>query len=478
MNKQIHPTRPASTPRGKRRRARLILAASAALLGIGLFSSSVRAQTEPAASAAERGAAVGDSTNPGATHMDQLDLTNQMPGQVLFPQTEPAKKPNPFIDDSKFSVQFRTYYFYRDKYDDSLSEAWAIGGSLSYKSGYLGDVFAIGAVGYTSQRLLGDDDRDGTLLLEPGQEGYTVLGQIYGEFKISDRLFAAIGRKEYNTPYVNKNDVRMTPNTFEGATFYGKAGGTKGGADGVPEWRFGGGYLTRIKERNDDDFVWMSKDAGSDADRGVFLLGANVDWNGLSIGAIDYYSQDIINIFYTEAKYSPVKRDGMEWKLAAQFTDQRSVGDELLTGGDFSTNQWGIKSDHVLGDATFTVAYTDVANGDDMRSPWGGYPGYTSVQVQDFFRAGEQAIMLRAAYDFSSAGVDGVSAYALWVHGFSVEDANNEDEFDLNLQWTPKGSELRGLSVRARYAYVRQRGDDDPDIQDLRLIVNYDFPNR
>jgi hypothetical protein len=112
-----------------------------------------------------------------------------------------------------------------------------------------------------------------------------------------------------------------------------------------------------------------------------------------------------------------------------------------------------------------------------MRNPWGGYPGYTSVQVEDFFRAGEQAIMLRAQYDFSNLGFKGVSAYGLWVHGFAVNSPeDNQDELDANLQWTPKGGPLRGMSYRVRYAYVRQHGDGDPDIQDFRVIINYDFP--
>ena len=37
----------------------------------------------------------------------------------------------PFINDSTFGGQVRSFYFYRDKYDKSLSEAWAIGGSLA-----------------------------------------------------------------------------------------------------------------------------------------------------------------------------------------------------------------------------------------------------------------------------------------------------------------------------------------------------------
>ena len=115
-----------------------------------------------------------------------------------------------------------------------------------------------------------------------------------------------------------------------------------------------------------------------------------------------------------------------------------------------------------------------------MRSPWGGYPGYSSVQVEDFFRAGEQAIMLRASYDFTNLGLKDVSAYGLWVHGFGVDAGDtgneNQDEFDANLQWTKDRLVARDV-ISIRYAYVRERGDDDPNIEDFRVIINYDFPN-
>src|SRR5205085_10668626 len=125
--------------------------------------------------------------------------------------------------------------------------------------------------------------------------------QLCGEDNISGRICAAAGREEYDPPYLNDNDTRIVPHTFDGATVYGTAGSKDGGKT-EPAIRFGAGYLDKIKERNDDDFVWMSQDAGSSAQRGVVLGGANVDWKGWSFGAIDYYSADIMNIFYTEGK--------------------------------------------------------------------------------------------------------------------------------------------------------------------------------
>ena len=96
---------------------------------------------------------------------------------------------------------------------------WA--GALSYQSGWFLDRFSGGAVVYTSQPLYAPENRDGTLLLKPGQEGYTVFGQLYGRAKLFEDNFINIYRQAYNTPYINKNDNRMTPNTFEGYTFTG-----------------------------------------------------------------------------------------------------------------------------------------------------------------------------------------------------------------------------------------------------------------
>jgi len=412
------------------------------------------------------------SAEQGVTPMHQMDMANPQPGQTPVPSPVKPGEGSPFISDSKFSGQVRTFYFDRKKFDDSYSEAWTLGGSIAYQSGYLGDLFRIGAVGYTSQKLYGPEDRDGTLLLKPGQESYTVLGQAYGEVKFTDRIFGAFGRKEYETPYINGFDVRMTPNTFEGVTAYG----TAGGKDGAPAWRFGGGYISKIKERNSDEFIWMSTSAGADVHRGVYVAGANFAREDFSIGAINYYSDDIINIFYTEATYTPTLADGYKLKFAAQYSNQRSTGDDLLTGQAFSNGQWGVKGDLGLGAWLLTLAYTDTANGADMRNPWSSYPGYTSVQVEDFDRSGESAVMLKASYDFSRHGAEGLSAYALWVHGTGVNaPAFNQDEADVNIQWTPKGGALRGTSIRLRYAHITQRGGGDPTLNDFRLIVNYNF---
>jgi len=51
----------------------------------------------------------------------------------------------------------------------------------------------------------------------------------------------------------------MTPNTFEGYTVHGAFGEGKTG----PGFTYGAGYVPKIKERNSDEFIYMSEAAGA-----------------------------------------------------------------------------------------------------------------------------------------------------------------------------------------------------------------------
>lgn len=375
------------------------------------------------------------------------------------------------LKDTQFDVHFRSYYFDRRNFDRSQNQAWAIGGWAELKTGYFFDRLALGATAYTSQRLYGDKDKDGTLLLEPGQQGYTVLGEAYADFRIADDVNLYAGRKGYDTPFINRNDTRMTPNTFEAIVLQGKAK-LEGGDDGAT-LKYGAGYFSKIKERNSEDFVPMSVDAGATVDRGVFTAGTLYEKGNFSIGAIDYYCADIINIGYVEAKLKLAIHDDFQPRFAAQFTDQRSTGADLLQGDSFSAQQFGLKAELPVKQALFTTAFTHAAGGANLRSPWSGYPGYTGVQVQDFNRAGESAFLLRAGYEFKD--LKGLSAYALAVLGTDPQGAGQyrQNEYDLNLQWAPPEGALKGLSVRVRYALVDQFGGASRNLTDFRAIINY-----
>ena len=135
-------------------------------------------------------------------------------------------------------------------------------------------------------------------------------------------------------------------------------------------------------------------------ERGVWSAGALYEKGKFSIGAIEYYCEDIINIAYAESKLEVPLADDWKLKFYGQYVDQGSVGNNDLQGHSFSGHQFGLKIDLPVKNALFTAAFTQAWGTANLQNPWSGYPGYTSVQVQDFNRDGEGAFLLRAGYDF------------------------------------------------------------------------------
>jgi hypothetical protein len=378
----------------------------------------------------------------------------------------------PFLRDTDLNLQLRTYYFFQQELDRSYKEAWAAGGWVEYKSGWLWDLFSGGATLYTSQPVYAPSDRDGTKLLTPVQDGYTVLGQLYGKIKLYERNEFRFFRQSYDTPYINRNDSRMTPNTFEGYSVHGAFGDGKVG----PGFQYGGGYVPKIKERNSDEFIYMSQAAGAKVDRGTAMAGGRFTCGPSSIGAIEYYTPDILNIFYAEAKHVWKVTDDLGFYFGAQFTHQQSAGDNLLTGSSFYTYQGGLLAEVGYRNGILSFAYTRAGDGAELRSPWSSYPGFTSVMIRDFNRAGEQAFEIKASYDWKRF-VPGLSSYVLYTIGdgrvdpVTAQDLADESELDADLQYRFTSGIMDGLWLRVRFANLWEEGGRT--VQQLRVTLNF-----
>jgi hypothetical protein len=110
-------------------------------------------------------------------------LRDNIPGVADEMQRWPT-----FFRDLELNLHHRSYYFNRELPirpsspsgpDTFNQEAWALGGWVGLKSGWLLDTFRAGATGYTSQPAYAPEDRDGTGLLAPGQNSIDVVGQAF-----------------------------------------------------------------------------------------------------------------------------------------------------------------------------------------------------------------------------------------------------------------------------------------------------------
>jgi hypothetical protein len=397
--------------------------------------------------------------------------------RLFAPLKESIQDLPPFLRDTDLKIHFRSYYFNREKPDGSENEAWAFGGWVSYKSGWLLDIFGIGATFYGSAPLYAPADKDGTLLLQTGQEGYYVVGEAYAALRYQDYILVKGPRQLIDQSYINPQDNRMTPNTFEAVTAGGKI-----------EWlQYLAGYVWKIKARNSDEFVSMASKAGAaGSDDGVIMGGVKLTpMAGLRIDLTEQYGINTFNTLYAEGEYLLSLNEDWKLRLGAQFTDQRAVGDDLVANAaekNWSTQEGGARIQALYRELTLTTAFAITGSGNTIQSPWGSFPGYLSVIDQDFDQANEKAVLVGAAYDFSKLVTQGLGANFNFVWGWDSIDpqtrasVGNQAEYDLTVDYRPPWKTpafLQGMWLRVRGAILDQEDASQLGWQ-VRIILNWE----
>jgi hypothetical protein len=374
----------------------------------------------------------------------------------------------PFFSDTQLEARFRTYYLRQDTTSDILSEAWAIGGSIYYRSGWLEDVFQVEVEGFTSQPIVAPDSRDGTVLLEPRQEGYSVLGIANAKLRYGGIVLTGF-RQYLDLPYVNRQDSRMTPNTFESLTLAKPEG----------PLRFSAGYTWRIKRRTSDEFRSMTKAIGLDKDRGLGHGG--VVWDpheDFHIGAVGAGVADVFAGAYGELSFGLDLADGWEGRLDGQYTYQWEVGEDLL--GNLLDDTWnvGVRASTSYAGAVFRLGLSVTGPDAAIVSLYGTNPTYVDLMQRTFNRADEKALLASLSYDFSGLVPLPLSVIVNFVAGFDGEvlgDSRDGQEIDLTIDYRPKRGVLRNFWLRLRGSWLSEDGAPQ-DGTDVRVIVRYDFP--
>jgi len=396
--------------------------------------------------------------------------------RLFAPLREQIKGLPAFLGDTDLKVHFRSYYYNRTTPDDTQNEAEAFGGWITYQSGWLLDTFAMGASFYGSAPLYAPDDKDGTSLLKPGQKGYYVPGEAWGALRYGEYALLKGYRQLVDQSYINPQDNRMTPNTFEALTLGGKVG-----------WvQYLGGFVWNIKTRNSDEFVAMSSAAGAKGQHdGVGLSGVRLTpVKDLRIDVTNQYGVNMFNTIYAEGDYLLALSENWRLRLGAQFTDQRAVGDAILApahGKYWVTQAGGTRLQLGYRELTLTAAFSVTGNGNNIQNPWGSFPGYLSMIELDFDSARQKAWLIGAAYDFSKLLTPGLSANANLVWGVDAvnpsnqKTAPNQAEYDFTADYRPpfKVPVLRGMWFRFRSAIVDQQDAKTLGYQ-FRIILNWD----
>ena len=387
---------------------------------------------------------------------------------------------SPLFREATLTARARTYYLYGKLLSNDRREAWTYGGWVSYRSRELVNRLVLGGTLYTSQPIHASSDRGGTGLLRPRQRPLTVFGETYAEVRFAANHTLKLYRRTFELPYLNRQDIRMLPITHEGYTTQGTFGDEKDG----PTLEYVAGYVSRIKSQSSDRFVSMGEQAAPIAapKRGLWLSGFRYERGGFSAGAIDQLVPDVLNTFFAEVDHTWQRSDEVAIRSVLQFTDQRSVGDDLIIGDSFDTR---LVAGYVAGSyqgIALTLGFSTTSQEARIRSPFGSKPSPLSLMINDFDRAGEDAWLVGLSWDFRRLGLEGFSAFVNYARGNDSQDEFNgqalrdRDELDITLDYRPKAGPFRGVWFRVRGVFINERGSGARSQNELRVIVNYDLP--
>ena len=175
----------------------------------------------------------------------------------------------------------------------------SLGGWLKYETGAWNDV-TIGMAAYVSQKfslLSGEGEEVTTDFFDANGNSFVYIGEAYVDYSVSD-LTLRIGRQRIETPFVNGDDVRMLPNTFEAAV---------GTYSGIEKTTITAGYLYRWagfdSPQGHHEHINQFNQFGRNHDsNGVIMLGVvNESIENVVIQGWLYRTDKVTNIAYTSA---------------------------------------------------------------------------------------------------------------------------------------------------------------------------------
>lgn len=318
--------------------------------------------------------------------------------------------------------------------DDELggdTDGSAIGGWLGYVTPRWRGLSA-GATFFTTQELFDDSNGD---FFSSDNNSYSIRGEVYLQGTFGNTMIKA-GRYRFDSPYADTDDIRMIPNTFEGALI------TNTDLSNIVL------YLTHLDE-------WAGVDADRpeefqelNGDHGITAGGAVYDGIGnLALQAWYYYGHDFAKLLYLEAVYET----GL-FAVGAQYGDQADDTDDN-SGPDGKV--YGYFGSVTLYHVTLVTAYNDVSG--TVTNGFGGGPFFTSADDHTIDGTADQKA---AAFNLEYGGVEGLTL-GVWHTDFDIgeDDTDYYALYDVN----------DGLGLE----FIHTDMYDDGHF--VRLIVNYRF---
>ncbi|MHC8373385.1 OprD family porin [Pseudomonas sp. MDT1-85] len=410
-----------------------------------------------------------------------------------------------FVEDAKFDLLLRNYYFNRDNKDRNRDQKdWTQGIWGNFSSGYTQGTVGVGidAFGYLAVKLDGGDGTSGT-----GNMSRSDTRKANGYAReVNDSQGKAGGAIKFR---VSKTELKfgdMQPST---APVF-----AVGGSRTLPQTARG--FQLQSSEVKDLDLEAGHFYSASSQDKNALdgdlwsqyadnIKANSIDYFGGKYGITDNLSaslygaklEDVWNQYYANLNYTIPMGGDQSLNLDGNIYNTKDTGD--AKAGEISNTTFSLAAAFsFLRAHTITVAFQKV-NGDTPfdyigvgKNNRGGDSIFlaNSIQYSDFNAPNEKSAQVRYDLKMAEYGVPGLSFMTRYAKGWDIDgtkmDADGpyaaygygEDgkhhETNLEAKYVVQAGPAKDLSFRIRQAWHRANTDQaEGDINEFRLIVDY-----
>lgn len=401
-----------------------------------------------------------------------------------------------FVEDAKFDLLLRNYYFNRDRRDGANDQKdWTQGFWANLSSGYTQGTVGVGvdAFGYLGIKLDGGDGTTGSGNLSRDSQGrnHDDFGKAGAAVKVRlSKTELKFGEMQPSTsPVFAIGGSRLVPQTATGFQLQSSE---------IKNLDLEAGHFYSASsqdEMNSDGELWANY-AGVTADNADYAGGKYAFTDNLSASLYGAQLEDIWNQYYANLNYTIPMGSDQSINLDGNIYNTQDTGS--AKAGEISNTTFSLAAAYSFLKAhTITVAFQKVNGdvpfdyigvGDNNR---GGDSIFlaNSIQYSDFNGPNEKSAQVRYDLKMAEYGVPGLSFMTRYVKGWDIDGTNTptgsayaglygedgkHNETNLEAKYVVQSGPAKDLSFRIRQAWHFANADQgEGDIKEFRLIVDY-----
>ncbi|MEX0293779.1 OprD family porin [Pseudomonas putida] len=406
------------------------------------------------------------------------------------------------IDDSHANLALRNFYFSSDNRDGaaqpSLTEEWAQGFLLDFRSGYTGGLVGFGVDATAAMGITLDSGRGrhvgSTMIPSDGDRASDRWSSAGATAKMRvSKTELRLGQLAPRLPVLVASDGRLLPQTFQGVQLQSKD---------IDNLTLMGGALNRARGRASTDLTGMAVNGGSQESGRFYFAGGNYRaTEALTLqyyaGQLeDYYLQQFVGLNHlltladdssltTDLRYFRTRSDGANGGASGRERGYAVGGYTADGDGEIDNDLWSAAFTYRLRGHSLTLGYQSVSddsnfvqiNQGSIDKGAGGSSLYlwTDKMLLSFTRAGERTSFAQYGYDFAALGLPGLRASVMYLKGEHIQTTvgaqQSEWERDFSLDYVIQGGTFEGLGVAWRNGKSHSEAARNSDQN--RLIINY-----